>query len=59
MNQEDVNPIEKSQDIIDIVQHVLNWISIKREKTAVTHAILEAELVSILDFFGVDYDLDD
>lgn len=52
MNQQGVEPIEKAKDIIDIVQHALDWINPEEEHPVVTHNILEAELHSILEFFG-------
>ena len=52
MRQKNVNPIEKSQDIIDIIRHALDWINVTVEHAVVTHDILEAELASVLEFFG-------
>ncbi len=49
-----VNPVEKSQDIIDIVRHALDWVSLDVDpdsKKIVTVDVLIAELESILEWF--------
>ena len=51
-----VNPIENAQDIIDIVRHALDWITLdvdEDSKQIVTADILAAELESILEWFAV------
>lgn len=54
-NLQGVEPIEKVQDIIDIIRHGMEALQPEPEYPADNKQLVFDELVSILDFFGTDY----